>query len=68
MFRLKWTESGGPAVQEPSRRSFGTRLIVRLADQLHGNIRLNYLPTGLIYELEVPLAALRSLRAVETTA
>ena len=67
MFKLTWTESGGPAVQEPRRRSFGTRLIVRLADQLHGDIRMNYLPTGLIYELEIPLAELRPLRTVETT-
>ncbi|MEI8152275.1 MAG: HWE histidine kinase domain-containing protein [Hyphomicrobiales bacterium] len=33
-FKLTWTERGGPVVQEPTRRSFGTRLINRLADQL----------------------------------
>lgn len=26
-FRLNWTEKDGPAVHEPTRRSFGTRLI-----------------------------------------
>ena len=61
--KLLWTEDGGPAVQEPTRRSFGTRLIGRLADQLHGNVRLRYEPAGVVYELDVPLAALRSLRA-----
>ena len=61
-FRLTWTERGGPAVNEPSRRSFGTRLIGRLADQLHGDVRLRYEPQGLIYELDVPLAVLRALR------
>ena len=46
-FKLTWTESGGPAVKEPARRSFGTRLIGRLADQLQGNVRLRYEPAEL---------------------
>src|SRR5665647_1856810 len=58
-FRLTWTEIGGPAVQEPTRRSFGTRLINRLAEQLQGNVRLRYEPTGVVYELDVSLAVLR---------
>ena len=41
-FKLLWTEVGGPNVQEPKRRSFGTRLINRLADQLHGTVQLRY--------------------------
>lgn len=62
-FKLTWTEKGGPAVQEPSRRSFGTRLINRLADQLQGVVQLRYEPAGVVYELDVPLAVLRALRA-----
>jgi two-component sensor histidine kinase len=61
--KLTWTESGGPVVREPTRRSFGTRLINRLADQLHGNVRLRYEPEGVVYELDVPLAALQARRA-----
>ena len=61
--KLTWTEDGGPPVQEPTRRSFGTRLIGRLADQLHGDVRLRYEPAGVVYELDVPLAALRAPRA-----
>jgi len=57
-FKLTWTEKGGPAVQEPTRRSFGTRLINRLAEQLQGDVRLRYEPAGVVYELNVPLAAL----------
>jgi two-component sensor histidine kinase len=57
--RLVWTETGGPAVREPVRTSFGTRLINRLAEQLHGNARLHYAPEGVVYELDVPVAALR---------
>ncbi len=62
-FKMTWTEKGGPAVQEPTRRSFGTRLIGRLADQLQGEIRLRYEPAGLVYELDAPLTALTALRA-----
>ena len=61
--KLTWTESGGPVVREPTRRGFGTRLINRLADQLHGNVRLRYEPDGVVYELDVPLAALQARRA-----
>jgi two-component sensor histidine kinase len=63
LFRLTWTEMGGPAVQVPKRRGFGTRLINRLADQLQGEVQLRYLPTGVIYNLTIPLAVLRTLRA-----
>ena len=62
-FKLTWTEQGGPAVREPTRRSFGTRLIGRLADQVHGAVRLRYEPAGLVYELDAPLTTLTALRA-----
>jgi PAS domain S-box-containing protein len=58
-FKLTWTEKGGPAVLEPTRHSFGTRLINRLAEQLQGDVRLKYEPSGVICELDVPLAGLR---------
>jgi two-component sensor histidine kinase len=57
--KLTWIECGGPVVREPSRRSFGSRLINRLAEQLHGDVRMKYEPAGLVYELDVPLSALR---------
>ena len=60
-FKLTWTEIGGPAVQVPTRRSFGTRLINRLANELHGDVRLAYEPTGVVYELDVPLTALSQI-------
>ena len=63
LFTLTWTETGGPTVQEPTRRSFGTRLLGGLATQLHGDVRVRYEPTGIVYELDIPLALLRTLRA-----
>jgi two-component sensor histidine kinase/ActR/RegA family two-component response regulator len=56
--RLTWTEKGGPAVEAPTRRSFGTRMMGSLGQQLNGEVQLAYLPTGFVYVLDVPLSAL----------
>jgi two-component sensor histidine kinase len=56
--RLTWLEKGGPAVQAPSRRSFGTRMMGSLGQQLNGKVHLEYLPTGFVYTLDVPLSCL----------
>jgi two-component sensor histidine kinase len=64
--KLAWTESGGPTVEEPTRRSFGTRLINGLANQLHGKARLRYEPAGVVYELDIPLEAQRARGPIET--
>ena len=61
--KLRWSERGGPVVREPTRRSFGTRLINRLADQLHGDVRLRYEPEGVVYELDIPLSVTQAARA-----
>ena len=56
--RLTWTEKGGPVVEAPTRRSFGTRMMGSLGQQLSGEVQLDYQPTGFVYVLDVPLAAL----------
>jgi two-component sensor histidine kinase len=56
--RLTWTETGGPAVTAPTRRSFGTRMMGSLGQQLNGMVDLAYLATGFVYTLDVPLGAL----------
>ncbi len=56
--RLSWTEKGGPAVAVPSRRSFGTRMMGSLGQQLNGQVQLAYQPTGFVYMLDVPLSSL----------
>ena len=60
--RLIWAENGGPAVQPPTRRSFGTRMMESLGQQLNGKVLLDYQPIGFVYTLEVPLASLRGKR------
>ena len=56
--RLTWTEKGGPAVEPPTRRSFGSRMIGSLGQQLNGKVQLAYQPTGFVYALDVPLISL----------
>ena len=60
LFTLTWTETGGPVVMAPTRRGFGTRLLGALASQLHGEVRLRYEPTGVVYRLNIPIALLRA--------
>jgi two-component sensor histidine kinase/CheY-like chemotaxis protein len=55
--RLTWTESGGPAVAPPTRRSFGTRMMESLGQQLNGRVDLDFKPNGFVYALNVPLGA-----------
>jgi two-component sensor histidine kinase len=54
--KLRWTEKDGPLVEPPTRRSFGTRMIGSLGQQLSGKVQL-YEPTGLVL-LDVPLSSL----------
>jgi two-component sensor histidine kinase len=59
-FKLHWQESGGPSVLEPSRKSFGLKLIEQaLPGQLQGDARLNFEPRGLRCEINIPLGALQ---------
>jgi two-component sensor histidine kinase/CheY-like chemotaxis protein len=55
---LTWTERGGPPVQAPARRSFGTRMMQSLGQQLNGQVQLAYDPAGFVYSLDVPLSSI----------
>ena len=55
--RLTWTERAGPPVLPPTRRSFGTRMMESLGQQLNGQVQLAYEPSGFRYALDVPLAS-----------
>jgi two-component sensor histidine kinase/CheY-like chemotaxis protein len=56
--RLTWTEKGGPPVERPARRSFGTRMMESLGQQLNGHVQLTYDPSGFVYFLDVPLGSI----------
>jgi two-component sensor histidine kinase len=54
---LVWQETEGPPVREPARRGFGTRLIERsLANDLNGQVRIEFAPTGVLCSVDAPLA------------
>jgi two-component sensor histidine kinase len=59
--RLTWTEKGGPPVQRPTRRSFGTRMMESLGQQLNGRVQLTYDPSGFVYVLDVPLGSIMAV-------
>jgi PAS domain S-box-containing protein len=48
---LHWTETGGPAVQMPTHRGFGTRVLERMIGQLKGTTRFDWRGEGLVCEI-----------------
>jgi two-component sensor histidine kinase len=56
MFRLHWTESGGPTVEAPTSQGFGTQIIQHvLAADFRGSVTLDYAPEGLRLLLDTAL-------------
>lgn len=55
--RLAWIESGGPVVDgPPDAAGFGSTLMRRTVEhQLHGELRLDWLPGGLAVHMSVPM-------------
>jgi PAS domain S-box-containing protein len=62
-FVLRWRETGGPRVSEPSRRGYGSELIEILARQLDGELRFDWCPDGLVCEVRLPPGTLASIPA-----
>jgi PAS domain S-box-containing protein len=55
--RLHWEETGGPPVQEPTSRGFGTRsVIASIESQLGGQAEFDWRPEGLLCRLAMPLS------------
>jgi PAS domain S-box-containing protein len=53
---LQWRERGGPAVQPPQRRGFGSRLLERaVAAELRGEVRIDFAPSGVVCAVTAPL-------------
>ncbi|MBV9559771.1 MAG: PAS domain-containing protein [Bradyrhizobium sp.] len=54
--KLRWQERGGPEVEKPKRKGFGTKLVEQiLAEDLDGKIGLSFAPEGVICSIDVPL-------------
>lgn len=55
-FWFSWKEHGGPRVEEPTRKGFGSRLLTRgLSLYANGHVSLNYMPDGFVFRFEAPL-------------
>jgi len=58
---VEWVESGGPPVRKPERQGFGSKLIQRgLAQQLGGEIKLDFAPAGVRCVITFPLSTMTS--------
>jgi PAS domain S-box-containing protein len=56
LLRIRWAESGGPAVIAPTRSGFGRLLLERaLAADLQGKVALDFAESGLTCDISVPL-------------
>jgi len=50
---LRWSETGGPPVNPPTRKGFGTRVMEAMVQsQLSGTIRFDWRSEGLVCEIE----------------
>jgi two-component sensor histidine kinase len=55
---LTWHERGGPAVEAPTRRGFGSQLLTRiLPATMGGTAKVDYLPDGLRWTLSTTVGA-----------
>jgi two-component sensor histidine kinase len=50
--RLRWEESGGPPVREPTKHGFGSRLLRSLSEDLDAQVELHYPSTGVVCTIE----------------
>ena len=66
---LRWEEKGGPPVIAPARKNFGTRLIEQaLPRQLSGTGQMFFEPSGMRFELVLPLDRLCPVIPLQTEA
>jgi two-component sensor histidine kinase len=58
-FRFRWSESGGPPVIEPTRKGFGSAVLLETAKRFGQAATADYRPEGLVYEFRVLLSAIQ---------
>jgi two-component sensor histidine kinase len=67
-FSLLWSESGGPPVAKPAHRGFGSVILFDAARQFGMDIKVDYDPKGLSYELHVPMKNIAPSKAADSAA
>ena len=54
--RIEWREHGGPPVEPPVRRGFGSLMVEQaLASEINGNATIDFKPDGVVCVIEGPL-------------
>ena len=64
-FIFSWKETGGPRVSQPTRRGFGSAILLEAAEQF-GSVTMNYLPEGLVYQLNLDLKEIEVSKSAGT--
>jgi PAS domain S-box-containing protein len=60
---LEWREADGPKVTPPQRQGFGRRVLAASAQQLGGEIALEFPPEGVVCRMVLPLPERRPAKA-----
>jgi PAS domain S-box-containing protein len=55
LLQLRWTETGGPAAHEPTRKGLGSRIIEQMIVQQKGEVRFDWRKDGLVCKIKVPV-------------
>jgi len=57
---LTWQETGGPQVQTPSHRGFGSKVINQIIErQLGAKVTTDWNPAGIILSVRIPISSVR---------
>ena len=51
---MRWSETGGPEVQTPTRQGFGSGIVEQMIGQLKGKTRFDWRAEGLVCEITFP--------------
>src|SRR6266446_4364059 len=65
VFAMSWTECNGPPVSPPARCGFGSTVISSMVKQtVNGEVQLDYVPSGVVWNLTCPAANALEQRSV----
>jgi PAS domain S-box-containing protein len=52
---VRWVETGGPPVESPTHKGFGTRVMTRICEQLNGELNFDWRADGLICDIAIDI-------------
>jgi two-component sensor histidine kinase len=58
-FHFKWSEKEGPSLESRRGEASGFLIEKGFAEQFSGSTRMQFKPSGVVCEIDVPLAAIR---------